>query len=66
MKILAFILLISCLMDIVFPIIKTIKGIVFAKKNNIAVDKKLLGNVIKAEILNCVAFVFFILFLINY
>lgn len=39
MKILAFILLISCLVDMIFSGIEVIKGIVFAKRNNIEIDK---------------------------
>ncbi|MHB9924792.1 hypothetical protein [Clostridium botulinum] len=66
MKLLAVILLISCLIDIILPIVKVVKGIIFAIKNNIEIDKKLLSNVITSEILNFLAVIFFMLFITNY
>lgn len=66
MRILAIILLISILIDIIFPIIKVVKAIKIAKEKNVDYKGVSLNRFLISEVLNVLALIFFILYLIKY
>ncbi|WP_244832974.1 hypothetical protein [Clostridium sp. BJN0001] len=66
MKLIAIILIISCLIDIINPSKRLFKSYIRAKKRGVNVKDINFKAFYKAEILNIIALIFFIIFIFKY
>ena len=66
MKIVAILLSVSCLIDIIFPIKKVVKSYIKAKKNGAKTESINLKKFYFVELMNYIALIFFIIFILKY